>query len=146
MVTNANMIRLSGDYVHEEYTASEAITPGHLCELHTSTTLKVKKHSVAAGFSEKMFAVEDALQGDTIDDAYAAAALVPVNIFSSGAKVQAWLKAAENVVAGDKLMSAGDGTLKKNTGTVLQTIGTALEALNLSASGAVATRIDIQIV
>lgn len=150
----ANTILLGDKYELVEHVASEAITPGHLCALHSSSGTKIKKHATAKGFTERLFAIEDPLQGKTassveartIDTAYANAEKVKAALVMPGVPVLAWLKAGQNVVIGDLLQSAGDGTLQKNSGTAdLQTVGVALEALNLSASGAVATRIRIRV-
>jgi hypothetical protein len=150
---DANQIQLSGQFVREEDVASETIKPGHLVEVHTSTGRKLRKHATAKGFAERAFAVEDPLQGKTaasgqargIDDAYVATEIVQYNISSPGARVSAWLKAGENVAIGDKLVSAGDGTLQETSSGDLDVVAIADEALDLSASGAVATRIDVRI-
>lgn len=149
MTTNANTIQLSGDFVLEEALAEAAITPGHLVE--RISTGKVQKHSTEGGHAELMFAVEDALQGRNIDTAYAADELVTHHIQKSGAKVQAWLKPGGTaVVVGTELISDGAGQMLNvadaASGTVVEdVIGLAEEALDLSASGAVATRLDIRI-
>jgi hypothetical protein len=147
VVTNANRILLRGDAIFEEERAGAAITPGHLIERYNDAgSPKVRKHSTAKGFAEKFWALEDALQGKTIDDAYAAADLVFGAIPVSGGIVQAYLKAGTNYVEGDKLESAGDGTLQKITGTAdLQILATLIEPVDLSGSGAVATRADVRV-
>lgn len=147
MVTSAHTIQLAGDFRREEALAGETISPGHLVEFYNASgTGKFRKHATAKGFGERAFAIEDAYQGNTIDDDYASGDLCHVNIAEPGSLIQAWLKAGENVVIGDKLISSGDGTLKKITGTAdLQVFAIALEALDLSASGAVATRIDVRV-
>lgn len=158
MTSSANTIQLKGDFRLEEETASETITPGHLVEIHTSTGRKVRKHATEGGYAERTFAVEDPLQGQTatsqlarnIDIDYAADEKVQVHVVQTGSLVQAWLKAGEDVAIGDKLISAGDGTLIENgeedsSTTVRQIIAIADEVLDLSASGAVATRIDVRV-
>lgn len=144
MSTNANTIMLTSNFRLEEHLASAALTPGHLIEL--ISTNKVRKHATAKGFAEVMFALEDALQGRPISTAYAADELVQCGIAGRGAIVQAWLEPGNNYAIGDKLQSAGDGTLQENSGTAdLQTIAVLLEAVDLSASGAVATRANVRI-
>ena len=54
----------------QEVEANAALSPGHLVE--TLSTGKVQKHSTEGGLAERHFATEDALQGRTKDDAYAA--------------------------------------------------------------------------
>lgn len=145
---SANQIQLKGGFWRDELRAAAALTPGHLIERTAAD--KVQVHATEGGFAERAFAVEDALQGKTIDDAYALDDLVSYNLVKPGSEVQAWLKAGENVAIGAKLVSAGDGTLIAEGSvasgvTVKQVIGIATEALDLSASGAVDTRIDIRV-
>lgn len=147
MTTNANQIQLKGGFQRDEKEADATITPGHLIE---QTTTGVKVHATEGGYSERAFAVEDALQGNLISDDYSSGDLVSYNLVEPGGEVQAWLKAGQNVVIGDDLISAGDGTLIENgeedsSTTVRQIIGQAQEAVDLSGSGAVATRIDIRV-
>lgn len=151
----ANRIILIGRSRHEEFIASGAITPGHLIE-QTSTALSLgngtaKVHATEGGYAERIFAVEDALQGKLISDAYANAAVVSAEVAEPGAVVNAWLKAGENVSIGDRLISAGDGMLiedgSEGSGTtVRQIVAYALAAVNLSASSAVNTRITVRVV
>ncbi len=146
--TNANQINLGGaPFTPEEGIASEAITPGHLIEDYQSAgNFRKRKHSTAKGFAKPEFAVEDSLQGRPISTAYAQGELVFSHIFSPGARVLAWLKPGTSYVHGDKLISNGDGTLQKISGSSdLDVIAICQEALDLSASGAVATRCAVQI-
>lgn len=117
--------------VFEEYVAAETINPGHLLALDAD--LNVIKHATAGGAgSPTMFAVEDALQGKSIDDAYAAGDPVQVWIPGRGDDVYAILADGETVVKGGLLESNADGTLKAaDSGTA---IAVALEALDLSGS------------
>lgn len=113
MSTYGNQILLTemGGF-HEEYPAAAALKPGHLIELTSAT--KVQKHSTSGGAAQKMFAKEDALQGKTIDDAYAADDVVFGYIAQPGDRLQARVAAnAAAITEGDWLASAGDGTLKK---------------------------------
>ena len=146
----SNQVVLVGQGRHEEDRASAAITPGDLIELHTSTGRKVKVHSTEGGYAELLFAKEDALQGNEIDDDYAADDLVSYHVCQRGDVMNAFLQAGQNVAIGDKLISAGDGTLQANgteaTGvTVRQIIGVAEEALDLTATGAVDTRLPVRV-
>lgn len=101
---------------HEEFVAGGTIKPGHLVEVYNASAVeKVRVHSDedAPDAIERMFAEEDALQGESLDHTYSALDVVGVRLCMPGDVVYAWLKASENVVIGDKLVSAGDGTLKK---------------------------------
>jgi hypothetical protein len=144
-----NQIVLIGDGDnHDEAPASAALTPGHL--LYTASTGKVAKHATAGGFSGKAFAKEDALRGRDIDTAYAADDIVSIHRAEPGDVIFAFIKAGQNIAIGDKLVSAGDGTLIKDTTvatgvTVKDVVGEAKEAINLTAGGAVATRIPVLI-
>jgi hypothetical protein len=145
----AKTIVLKGHGVRREAVANAAITPGHLVEL--MSTGKVKVHATSDGWGAKMFAVEDDLQGNSIDDAYSTGAMVQYNVMSPGDEVFAILKNGENAAIGDKLISAGDGTLKEASSEIDfdSIIGIALEAVDMSGSSAVdpaSARIKIMIV
>jgi hypothetical protein len=119
MTTNAkNTIKLK-QYVNiqMEKVANAAITPGMLIEL--MSTNKVRKHATAgANVLVPMFALEDELQGKSIDDAYAAADQVNIGIFRTGDYVYAILTDGQSVSIGDPLESAGDGMLQKHTADI----------------------------
>lgn len=125
--------------VQEEYIAKEAITPGHLVQLHSNG--KVQKHADEDGNAVVMFAFEDELQGKTIDDAYVTDNPVQVWVPYRGDQVNALLNHGENVVAGTFLVSAGNGCLKAiedptSMGNVetMQIVGMALEPMNATAA------------
>jgi hypothetical protein len=129
--------------IQEEYVAAAAISPGHLVEL--ASTGKAQVHSTAGGPAKPMFAFENELEGETIDDAYAADDVVQVLVSIPGDQVNAVLADGENVSIGDYLESNGDGTLRKyaaDTGSSAgelydkpaSIVGLAMEALDLSAS------------
>ena len=69
MAYNTIKVKKYSDVI-EEYSASAAITPGHLIELASATTVKV--HATAGGNVLPMFALENELEGEDIDDAFAA--------------------------------------------------------------------------
>jgi len=126
--------------VFEEMVAAEALYPGHLLEPNSAGN--VQKHSSAGGNLIPMFATENELQGNGIDDVYSSDDQVFVWIPTRGDQVQAVLKDGESVSMGDFLESAGDGTLQKHTpdasGTTIysnQIVGQALEGLDLSSGG-----------
>ena len=147
-MSSENRIHLIGDFRREEAVAVAAISPGHLIEEDSAGEFQV--HSTEGGYAMRLVAVEDALQGDTIDDAYAADDLVSGNVELPGNEVQMYLAAGENVAIGDNLISAGDGTLIANGSeasgvTVRQLIAVAREAKDLSGSGAVDTLIRVML-
>lgn len=121
-----------------EYDAEAAITPGMLIELTSSGT--VQANSSAGLACQKMFALEDELQGKTIADAYAADS--PVQCWNTvpGEEVFAWLANGEDVAIGDLLVSDGAGALKAMTADSSATvteetpIAVALEAVDMSGS------------
>ena len=142
MAYTNNQIHLKGKFQREELPAAGSITPGMLIE--ETAASKYQAHSTAGGVAEKIVAVEDALQGHTITDVYSTGDLVSANVELPGNRVQMFLAAAQNVAKEAELESAGDGTLQAVTSG--KVIAIAKEAKDLSASGAVATLIDIAFV
>lgn len=143
-----------GEMVEREADAAEAITPGHLVEVNSSGNLI--KHNSAGVRAQKSFALENDIVGDGIGDAYSANDRAKYAIFSKGSEVLAWLSAGDNVAIGDYLESNGDGLLRKvvdqnlnpSGAPVLEQenfIGIAREAKDLSVSGAVDSRILIEV-
>jgi len=141
----ANTIKLKKYLdIIEEYGAEAAITPGMLLELNSSGNVQV--HSTAGGNVLPMFALEDELQGNDIDDAYVADDKVQVWVAVRGEWVYAILADGQNVSVGDFLESAGSGLLQKHEpdeynesasiGGIYtnQIVGVALEAMDLSTS------------
>jgi len=113
-----------------EADAAAAITPGHLVELDSSGD--VQPHSTAKGNAAKQFAIEDALQGNGITDAYSADDVVRVWTPQPGDVVNALLSDGETAVIGTFLESNGDGTLQVYTDGVI--IGQAISAVDMSGS------------
>ena len=114
----ANTIKLK-DYLHiqEELVANAVITPGMLIE--EMSTGKVRKHANSGQNVLPMFAVEDELQGNGINDDYAAADQVQCWIPTRGDQV--WCIVADGaaaIVIGAPLESSGDGFLKLHTPVV----------------------------
>lgn len=145
-----NQIALKGDWRREEGLASGDVKPGMLLERTSATADTVKAHATEGGYHERAFAVADVLQGKEITDTYSDGDLVSYNLFEPGAVIQAWLKAGQSVTKGDDLISAGDGTLIANGNessgtTVRQLVAEADETLDLSASGAVDTLMDVRV-
>lgn len=140
-----NTIILKGDLErrYEEGRAGGTIKPGHQIEQGSAGTFVV--HGTAGGVGPFAIAIEDALQGKTIDDAYSSGDLLRYFIPQPGDLVYVYLKAGESVVKGDKAISGGDGTQIKATGTILKYNGRFEEALDLSGGGAVATRVRVRV-
>jgi hypothetical protein len=125
-----------------EKVAVAAITPGHLIELTSADEVQV--HSTAGGSAERLFALEDSLQGNTITDAYAADDRVTYGAFNAGDQVYCLLANGENASIGSKLESNGNGELRvvdtdASVGEigVASIVATALEAVDMSGSSGV---------
>lgn len=136
-------IHLSGSWRAHELPAAGTLKPGMLVQENSSGN--VEAHSTAGGFAERMFVQEDALQGKTISDTYAAGDRVSLAIEQRGSMIQALLLAGSNYTVGTKLISDSAGRLKPTTGTPDDTIGIVITALDLSASGAVDTLGEISV-
>lgn len=111
----ANTIMLRGNKGHRlEYAAAGTIKPGHLLQWGSAGMLVV--HATYAGKAERMFALEDYLQGNVITTAYASGDLVFVYDALPGDIINARCPAnAVALVTGDNVISNGDGTLVKAT-------------------------------
>ena len=107
MAKNTIKLKKYSDVI-EEFVAGDAITPGMLVALNASGA--VIPHNAADGNAIPMFALEDELQGKTIDDAYAAGDPVQVWVAGRGDIVNAIAGTA--ITAGDFLVSDGTGKLK----------------------------------
>ena len=140
----------------KEALASGVVTPGALVARSSATQVLV--HPTDSGFAQKLFAIEDDLQGKMVSETYASGARVRFHVASPGDEIAALIKTSETLVVGDKLVSAGNGTLKKfvaqNTGdadstdggvdiVVGQVVAVALEAVTTAASGA---RLRVEVV
>ena len=133
--------------VVKELVANAAITPGMLIE--RMSTNKVRAHATAEGNATAIFALEDELQGNGIDDAYSAADPVQCWYANRGDEVLAILADGYSVVIGDELASDGNGYLRKHTAEIeswgvseagevivlpLAIVARALEAVDTSGS------------
>jgi len=133
---------LLGEFRREESVAAATIEPGMLLELTSAD--KVQAHSVSGGTAERAFAVEDALQGKSIEDDYDADDIVSYNLVMPGSVVFAILKKGENVDVGDFLSSDGAGRLIEYTAGS-ERLAVAIEAKDLSGETAVDTRIPVRV-
>jgi len=138
-------IHSKGPYTHEEYEAGEAgIYPGMLVKLMSDNTVDL--HDTAGGRAEAMFVEEDALQGKTVDDVYAAGAVCSVILPGLGCEVNARIQNDQDLAIGDRVVSAGDGTLMA-LGTLdseavdVFVIGVMMEAIDLTGSEASTERL-----
>jgi hypothetical protein len=131
---NIKRIHSKGEFEQEEYYAGEAgIYPGMQLELNSAG--KVIKHATSGGAlgDEAMYAMEDQMQGKTVDDVYTINTIVTCIIPRKGSEINVLLADGETVAIGTKIMSGGDGTSKANSGGV-KIMGEATAALDLSAS------------
>jgi hypothetical protein len=150
MSTNTKTIVVRGNLnqYHDEFPADAALSPGHV--LQKNSDGEVLKTTSAEGKAwNRLIAKENALLGATEDDAYAAADVVPVHVCQPGDIVRAFLTPGVSYAIGDQLiLSDTAGQLKKlasvSSGvTVRKVVGEIRTALNLSASGAVATKGEV---
>jgi hypothetical protein len=121
----------------QEHVASAAITPGMLLEFDSNN--KVKPHATAGANAQPIFALEDELQGNGINDAYASGDPVQVWFPAPGDEVYAIVK--DDTVAitkGDYLESAGGGYVQKHSADT--------ETLGADSSGNLASIYSQQIV
>lgn len=109
--------------------------PGMLIALNSSSVYV--PHPTADGGAEVNIALEDALQGKTIDDAYASGELVRFAQPRRGDVVLLLLEAGQNVQDGTKLVSAGAGYVQAQTGEDADAFAVALEDRNANETGAV---------
>jgi len=106
--------------VQVEGKAAAAITPGMLVERTSAAVDTLQAQAAAAANCQKMVALEDDLQGNDIDDAYATGAPVKARIALPGDELLLVLATSQVIVKGDKLESAGAGLVRKlNAGTPL---------------------------
>ena len=143
-----NRIQLKGYGRQEEAVAAGTITPGDLLEVDNAG--KVVVHNSEGAVCERAFALEDALQGRTISTNYTSGEVVTMLLAAPGDEVYAFIKAGSNVAIGTILISAGDGTLipeanAASATVVAQRVAVAMAALDLSASGAVDTRVAVRV-
>ena len=141
-------IHAKGSFQQDEALAAGTITPGALLEMNSDAAVVV--HNTEGAVAERIFAAEDALQGNTVTTNYSAADLVTYIMPSKGSSVNALLLAGVAYDEGDILISSGDGTLMKASQvtsgiTIYDNIAVVTEALDLSASGAVDTLSEVRV-
>lgn len=137
----SDTIFLTEDYVQVEHDAgASGIKPGMLVKVNSSDNVVV--HANEAGDGECLIVREDSYQGNIVDTAYTSGDPVFCGIPAPGCEFQGLLKAGQNVVIGDQLVSAGDGTWKEaqavdSATSLITVLAIAREAKDLSGIGAV---------
>lgn len=132
MARNTNTIRSKGDYAQEEGYTTTAITPGMLVQIDTAELLGLNdepqiKACVGVDVNvERAFAVEDGLQGKTVDDDYAIDELVTYIVPQRGSCINARVGIGTYAV-GDELIGDGAGALIASVDATY--IAVAMEAL-----------------
>lgn len=136
---SSNTVIMKGEVTRGEGKANAAITPGQLIEWISSGNLQ--RHSVAGSNAQRMFALEDELQGNELTVDYATNSIVQYGVFHPGAEVWSLLSDGEAAVIGSFLESNGDGDLRvylaSSAGAVeypASIVGIARETLDLSGS------------
>ena len=138
--------------IRQEDQANGTITPGML--LQRQSTGRVAQHANAGQACQKMFAIENDLQGKGISDNYADGDRVQYIIVRSGDRINALLEDGETIVIGDWLVSAASGKLAKRTlnsageEDIANIVGVAREAVDMSGSSGAdpSNRIDVEII
>ncbi len=137
---NPRRIQVVGKGYYEEARAIGICKPGHL--LMVDSAGKVKVHNSAGGYAERAVALENALKGGTIDDAFAVGDVVPHDVGMPGQVVLGRVAAhAAAFVEGDFLVSAGDGTLQKPSSAGSHTLYSSVAA-STGVTNTVATEQD----
>src|SRR5574343_48912 len=117
----ANTIVLKGDPLQKERAAGGAITPGHLCLVNSLN--KIVVHPTAGGNFLGAVAIEDALQGRDIDDAYASGEVTQYVVVRPGDEFTGIFTTSQVIFVGDVLERAGNGTVSKHTPPTESTLG-----------------------
>lgn len=128
-------ILLKGDFAQYRgsATAGGTITPGMLLTFEADGD--VIAHATAGGTAGEgvhgmMFAIEDSLQGRTIDDNYSATEKVEYHIAQKGDEIYVLLATANNATPATRLTSNGNGAMKVANGTTDQNLMVPVETLN----------------
>ena len=152
MVKNTIKLKKYSDII-EEYPVATAktVTPGMLIEM--TSTGAIQPHSSAGKFAEKIFALENELEGGNIDTAYAAGDQTQCWVPGRGDQVYAFLADNESASIGSVLESNGAGALQVASvetasgitypGSV---VAVALEAIDTTNSAVATARIAVRIV
>jgi len=125
--------------VINERGASVAILPGMLVELTAADTYQLQ--ATDGGQYIGAVALEDELQGKTIEQTYAIGNPVQAWTAVRGEEAQLRLATGSTIVVGDKLTPAGDGTVRKLAVETEFLFAVAGEAITGSAAGALVSSI-----
>lgn len=112
MATNKTVSVIADGAIQKEATGSGTITPGMLIERLSSG--KVRPHGSGGCDAQRMFAVEDDLQGHEIGTNYADGDRILLKVFQRGNEVNALLTTSQTINVGDWLESDGNGYLRKH--------------------------------
>jgi hypothetical protein len=113
-----NSIHVLGDYYKDtakKIKTGQTLKPGMLVDEDTAGVLIA--HGTEGGRAVRRIMVEDALQGNTKDDAATAGELANTIIEMPGNRSQLLLASGINYTFDMALMSAGNGKFTKHTGT-----------------------------
>jgi hypothetical protein len=109
----SHAVALRGEpIVDEQNAASEAITPGMLCEVNQPALGQIRKHATAGGNAAPTFAMERDEMGQGLDVPYAIGDRVKLGRFSVGMGVNGLLAAGQTCTGKEFLESNGDGTMR----------------------------------
>jgi len=144
---NPSRIHLKGMGRHEEADAAGVVRPGQLLRLNVDGC--VVPHNIVSGQAERLFALEDALQGRPVTTDYASGEMVSIVIANPGDEIYAWLTVGQSVSKGDFLGSDGFGHLvaadESGLTQGIDSLAVALETLDNSESGDVNARIKVRV-
>jgi hypothetical protein len=115
IVRNPNRIFLGGwptPTLINDIAAKEAITPGMLCDLDSSTGVNRWKKAATAKSPTTSVANDMLMLNKGVDDACAAGDLIEVLELVPGHKFWALIPSGEDTTFGDKLENAGTGYLR----------------------------------
>jgi len=139
-MSNSIILKSYLDIRNEYPAAVDTIKPGALFAVTSAGKVGL---ATAAQSVEKLFAIEDELQGAIKDTAFSSDAPIQAWTATPGDEAQAWLAAGQDVAQGALLQGAANGQLTAVTsGTP---VAVALEDVDLSASGAAAGLIKVRI-
>lgn len=117
---------------YSERLAVAAVTPGHIMAVDAANL--VKPHNVSGGKAQMRVAIEDALQGRTIDDVYQINDRVREVILLPGDQFWGWIVAGANATPALQMSSNGDGTFKIVAGSEVPLVRP-VEAVDNSGGG-----------
>ena len=145
MARSHNRIVLSGSPygAFGENNAGAALSPGMIIELQADGDVNPMVSAIGEAVKgEVLVAVEDALQGKSIDDAYASGSKVQWYRPLPGDEINVLVKDGETIaIADDLVVEASSGLLVEAAGTEARYMFKALEALSPSgANGFVRAR------